>query len=142
VLASTLPLLLAGCGGGGGTPLTKEAYAAKADAICAKSSEQTKALGTPSDLPGLAKLADKTVGVLDKTIGDLEGLKPPASEKALADAWLAQARNLKGDLQEIGDKAKAGDLGGVQDVLPKAKDHNTRSNELATRLGMTVCNKD
>jgi hypothetical protein len=30
----------------------------------------------------------------------------------------------------------------VQAIVPKAQDDNAKSNELATQLGMSVCNKD
>ena len=135
-------VLLPGCGGGNGKPLTKEEYASKADAVCGKYNEQIKSFGNPKTLPDLVKVADKTLPILDQAVSDLSKLEPPASEKALSDQWLAQARNLKADLQEIRDKAKAGDLPGVQAVVPKAQDHNSKSNALAGQLGMSVCNKD
>ena len=113
--------MLPGCGGGGGTPLTKEEYAAKADAICGKYNQQTEAFGNPTNLSGLAAVADQTLSVLDKAIGELKTLKPPASEKAIADQWLTQVDNLKKDLTEIRDKAKANDTPGVSAVLPKAQ---------------------
>jgi hypothetical protein len=135
-------VVLPGCGGGGSTPLTKEEYAAKADAICGKYNQQTKAFGNPTNLSGLATVADQTLSVLDKAIGELKTLKPPASEKAIADQWLTQVDNLKKDLTEIRDKAKANDKPGVSAVLPKAQDHNSKTNELAGQLGMSVCNQD
>jgi len=63
-------------------------------------------------------------------------------EQAIADQWLTQVDNLKKDLAEIRDKAKANDEPGVSAVLPKAQDHNSKTNELAGRLGMSVCNQD
>jgi hypothetical protein len=138
-------VLLPGCGGvggGGGAPLTKEEYASKADAICGKYNQQTNSLANPSNLSDLAKVADKTLSVLDSAIGDLKKLKPPTIEKATADQWLTQVENLKSDLGEIRDQAKANDTRGVQAVLPKAQEHNLKSNELAGRLGMSVCNQD
>jgi hypothetical protein len=144
--ASSLALalvFLSGCGGGGGGPaLTKQQYATKADAICGKYNKQVNALGNPGNLQDLATVADKTLPILGGAIDELDALKPPASEKALADQWLTQVRNLKDDLQEIRDKAKAGDTQGIQSVLPKAQDHNSKSNSLAAELGMSVCNRD
>jgi hypothetical protein len=138
-----LLLVLAGCGGGGGgQPLTREEYASKADAICGKYNQQVNALANPKSLSDLADVADKTLPILDNAISELKKLTPPASEKATSDQWLEQVQNLKDDLQEIRDKAKSNDVAGVQSVVPKAQDHNSKSNALATELGMSVCNKD
>jgi len=134
--------LAAGCGGGGSKPLTRTEYAAKADAICGKYTQQTKALAHPSNLKDLADVAGKTLPILDNALSDLHKLKPPADEQATVNQWLAQVENLKGDLKEIRDKAKSNDLQGVQAVVPKATQHNQQSNQLATQLGMSVCNKD
>jgi hypothetical protein len=142
LITLALVLVLPGCGGGGDKGLTKEEYASKADAICGKSTEQTKALGKPNTLPELAKVAGQTLPILDHAIKDLSKLQPPASEQTLSDQWLVQVRNLKGDLQEIRDKARAGDLQALQSVVPKAQRHNSQSNKLASQLGMSVCNKD
>ncbi len=137
-----LVFLLPGCGGASGKPLTKAEYASKADAICGKYNQQIKSFANPKNLSDLAKVADKTLPILDQAIGDLSKLEPPASEKALSDQWLTQVNGLKSDLQEIRDKAKAGDMQGVQAVVPKATDHNAKSNALAGQLGMSVCNRD
>lgn len=137
-------LLAAGCGGGGGSGerLTRADYASKADAICGKYNQQTKALANPTNLSGLADVADKTLPILDNALNDLKDLRPPESEQATADQWLAEVEKLKGDLTEIRDKANDNDIKGVQAVVPKATEHNTTANQLATQLGMTVCNKD
>jgi hypothetical protein len=141
-IALALVFLLPGCGGGSGNPLTKADYASKADAICGKYNEQITSFANPKNLSDLAKVSDKTLSILDQAIGDLSKLQPPASEKALSDQWLAQVGNLRDDLREIRDKAKADDIQGVQAVVPKATDHNSKSNALASQLGMSVCNKD
>jgi hypothetical protein len=142
LIAPVLALLLTGCGGATGKPLTKAEYASKADAICGKYNEQITSFANPTNLSDLAKVADKTLSVLDQAISDLGKLVPPASEKALSDQWLTQVRNLEDDLQEIRDKAKANDMDGVRSVVPKATDHNSKANALANQLGMSVCNKD
>jgi hypothetical protein len=135
--------LVAGCGGGGGgTRLTKEEYASKADAICGKYNRQVRDLSNPQNLSELEKVADQTLSILANAITDLKKLNPPASEQAKADQWLSQVENLKEDLAEIRDGARDQDMQAVQAVLPKAEEHNRRSNALATELGMTVCNSD
>jgi hypothetical protein len=131
---------LSGCGGGDGESLTREEYTRQADAICTKYNEQVRALQNPSNIEELADAADKTLPILDDAIGDLQELEPPESDAATAEAWLDQVELLKGDLEEIRDRAEDNDLPGVQAAVPSAQQHNDRSNELATQLGMSVCN--
>jgi chromosome segregation ATPase len=135
--------LVAGCGGGGdGTRLTKQEYASQADAICGKYNRQVKELSNPRNLSELEKVADQTLSILANAINDLKKLNPPASEQAKADQWLSQVENLEEDLTEIRDRAKDRNRQAVRAVVPKAQEHNRRSNALATELGMTVCNSD
>ena len=142
LIALALVFVLAGCGGGSGKALTKKEYASKADAICGKYNQQTKALASPKTLSDLAKVADQTLPILDHALTDFGKLRPPASEKALADQWVAQVTNLREDLQLIRDRARTGDIQAVKAVVPRAQADNSRSNQLATKLGMSVCNKN
>jgi hypothetical protein len=142
VLVLLTILLLTACGGGGGKRLAKGEYASKADAICAKGNQQTNALQTPSNLSELADVADKTIPILDNAIRDLRKLRPPANEQDTVDQWLDEVEKLRDDLEEIRDKAKDKDMQGIQTVAATAQEHNRRSNELATELGMKVCNRD
>lgn len=142
LLALLTILLLTACGGGGGKRLTEAEYASKADAICGKYNQQVKALDNPSSLKELASVADKTFLILGNAIRDIRKLKPPENEQNTVDQWLDEVEKLQDDLTEIRDKAKDNDMQGVQAVVPKAEQHNTRSNELATELGMKVCNSD
>jgi hypothetical protein len=138
-------VVAAGCGGGGGAGgkrLSREEYASKADAICRKYNEQAKLLAAPRNLSEVGKAFDKALPLLGTAIKDLHKLKPPASEQARADRWLAQVENLKNDLAEIRDKAKGNDQQGVQVTFRKATLHDQLGNQLATKLGMTACNKN
>jgi hypothetical protein len=143
--ASTLLALLlaAGCRGGGGSkPLTRDQYAAKADAICAKYEQQLRIPEGVSSRSELAAAVDKTSPVLAKVLDEIRKLKPPADEQATVDAWLAQAENLEGDVKEIRDKAKSNDRQGLLNALSKANGHNAKSRQLASQLGMKVCNEE
>ena len=133
--------LLAGCGGGKGKQLTKAEYASKADAVCSKYSAEVKALGNPSDLSALTKIAEKTLPIVDSTIADLKKLEAPSEERALASQWLSQMQGVADDARALLAKAKAKDLQGLRALLPKAQQNLARSNALAAQLGMSVCSK-
>jgi len=131
----------AGCGSGGEKRLSKEEYAKRADAVCRRYNEGTRPLGTPQSMPALAKVADRSLPLLDRAIRDLRALEPPKDEEAAARAWLRQLSLLRGDVVRIRDRASANDARGVRKVVPAATRRNARFAELATQLGMSVCNQ-
>jgi hypothetical protein len=133
--------VMPGCGGSGAQQLTKEQFASGADAICAKGNERQKELGTPTNVAELARAADKTREILDEAISEVGKLKPPPSEQAKVDQWLAQVRVLRDDLKQIRDKAEKNDVKGLRKIGAISKAHNAKANALATDLGMSVCNQ-
>ena len=135
--------ILAGCGSGDSSEkrLTRAEYAQQADAICGKYKQRTDALARPANLPDLAKVADQVLPILDDARAELRRLEPPPSEQATADAWLDQFDVIVDDVKKIRNRAKANDTAGVQKLARPALKHDRRANELATRLGMHVCNK-
>jgi len=141
LLVLVLPLLLAACGSEDRGPrLTKEEFASKADAICAKSQDQTQSLGTPNTLTELADVADNTIPILQNAIRDWRKLNPPQAEEETVKEWISSVEQLVDDLEEIRDQADKGSKKGVQSVVPRADEHNRHTTELATQLGMKVCN--
>jgi hypothetical protein len=130
----------AGCGGSG-KRLSRQEYASKADAICSGYNREITAIKQPSSLAGLGKSLDQLLVSFDRALKNLHRLKPPQNEQATADRWLAQIEALEKDLKAIRDRAKSNDLQGVQGVGRKAQQDNGRGNELAGKLGMTVCSK-
>ena len=126
--------VLAGCGG--------KSYTAQADAICKKYTKQTSAFAKPTNIADLAVLADKTLPILDKAANELGALEPPPEKRAAADRWLAQFRKLREDVREIRDRARARDLKGVTTIALRAQQDNAKANDLGTRLGFKVCNKN
>jgi hypothetical protein len=144
------PLLLAvvvaaGCGGGGGSSgerLTRAQYAAKADAICGKYKQKTGALSNPTTLSDLADVSDQVLPLLHSARSELHGLRPPQNEEATANAWLDEFDTIIDDVQKIRDAAKKNDRAAVQAAARPALQDDHHANDLATQLGMTVCNKD
>jgi hypothetical protein len=140
--ALTLALLLLPACGGGSETLTRREYAQKADAICTKGKTKTGALPTPANLQELARVADQTLDTLSDARKDLEKLKPPPQERALAAQWLATITRLEDDVARIRDEARSNNRRAVYNEATRAQKRNARANELATRLGLTVCNRD
>jgi hypothetical protein len=137
-------VLAAGCGGGGshGQRLTHDQYAAKADAICGKYKQKTDALSRPATLSDLADVSDQVLPLLHDARGELHALRPPQNEEATANAWLDEFDVIIDDVQKIRDAAKKNDTAAVQAAAGPALQHDQHANDLATQLGMTVCNKD
>jgi len=134
--------LTSACGGEAGARLTKKEFASQADAICAKYNGEVTQLGTPETFAEVADVSDKTLKVLGEAIADLKKLNPPAFQQAKVDQWLTQVENLQDDLEEIRDGAEEKNREAMLAVVPKAEEHNRRSNALATELGLEVCNSD
>ena len=136
-------VLAAGCGSSsGGDRLTRDQYAAKADAICGKYEQKTNALSHPATLSDLAQVSDQVLPLLHSARGELRALRPPQNEEATANAWLDEFDTIIDDVQKIRDAAKKNDTAAVQAAAKPALQHDQHANDLATQLGMTVCNKD
>jgi hypothetical protein len=133
--------VVAACGSNGSHRLTPEEYARRADAICSRFQRLTTGLGAPSNTHGLAKVAGRTLPLLDKARSDLGRLRPPATEQQLARRWLDSMVVLRRDLVELRERALANDLLGVRRVAVPAQRHNRTTDRLAARLGMTVCSR-
>lgn len=142
-LALLLVLALAGgCGSSGEKRLSKEEFARQADAICRRTNRVTQPAATPTTMPGLARLAERSVPPLDRALRELRALRPPEDEDAIVRAWLRQLRRLRADAVRIRDRARANDAKGVQTVALAAQQVNDRFHELAKRLSMNVCSRD
>jgi hypothetical protein len=129
------------CSSSGSHRLTREEYARRADAVCARYQRLTTALGAPSTTRALAVVAGRTLPLLDKARSELGRLQPPESEQLLARRWIDSIAVLRSDVVRLRDRALANDLLGVRRVVRPASRHNRASDRLAARLGMTVCSR-
>jgi hypothetical protein len=136
-------VLLAACSGGesNGQRLTRDQYAAKADAICSKYKAKADALGLPSTLDGVARVADQVLPLLANARRELRKLRPPQNEESTANAWLGEFDVTIGDVKKIRSAAKKNDRSAVRSAAQPALRHDEHANELAGQLGMTICNK-
>jgi hypothetical protein len=143
LFALLLVLALAGgCGSSGEKRLSREEFAQRADAVCRRTNRLTQPATPPTTMPGLARLAERSVPPLDRALHELRALRPPEDEEATVRAWLRQLGLLRADAVRIRDRAQENDAKGVQTVAGAAQRVNDRFHRLATRLGMHVCNRD
>jgi hypothetical protein len=133
--------LVSGCGSGD-KRLSREEFAQQADAVCRRTNRLTQPATTPTTMPGLARLAERSLPPLDRALRDLRALRPPEDEEATVQGWLRQLRRLRADAARIRDRANANDAKGVQTVAAAAQRVNDRFHELATQLGMQVCSQN
>lgn len=135
--------MLAACGSGGSKRLSREDYAKQADAICTRFNRQQPSLPSLQNVTTkqVARLADRTLPLLDRTIADLRRLAPPKDEQGVADRWLASLRRLRADAERIRDRARANDLAGVAALIGPSQRDERNAEHLAARLGTTVCSK-
>lgn len=142
LLALLLVLALASGCGSGEKRLSREEFAQRADAVCRRTNRLTQPATTPTTMPGLARLAQRSVPPLDRARRELRTLRPPKDEEQTVRAWLRQLGLLRASAVRIRDRARANDAKGVQTAAVAAQRVNDRFHALASRLGMQVCNRD
>jgi len=135
--------VLAGCGSSGDKRLSKDEYARRADAICARFNRQQPSLPSLQNVTvkQVERLASQTIPLVDRTIADLRKLAPPKDEQALADRWIESLHRLRVDAAKIRDRAHANDLAGVAALVGPSQQDERTADHLAGQLGAAVCSK-
>jgi hypothetical protein len=133
--------LVAGCGGSGGKRLSKTEFAAKSDAVCRKFNRLSQQISSPKTLSELATAVDKLRPLMDRSVQDLQKLRPPKEEQDTADRWLDSLRSIGDDLARVSDRAAKKDQKGVRAALQAGAQDQQHGNQLASRLGMTDCSE-
>jgi hypothetical protein len=132
-------VLAAGCGGGGGQRLSRDAYVAKADAICRTANAQTRKLRAPTTVAGIPAYVDRALPVLDSAIGRLRALRPPANLEPGVKNWLGAVGDARGALAAMRTAAQQGDTAKASSEGAAGASANRRANALAGSLGLTDC---
>jgi hypothetical protein len=133
-------LLLAACGGGGGgTRLSRDAFVAKANTLCAKLAKERKQLGAPSSLGAIPAYVDKALPLLDASLRQLHALRPPKDMEQSVDELLQKADDFRGLLPKLRSAAKKGDAVVVAQVGSQATQLNNEIQSRARQLGVTGC---
>ena len=138
-----LAFAAAGCGGddnGGGERLSKDEYAAQANAICDDFNADVKAAGPePQGIKDIPPYVDKVKPLFEDGLSRLKKLNPPEDEQETVDEWLDTAEEQIGYLGDIKKAAEDNDLAEVQEVGTKISASNKKADALAVKLGATSC---
>jgi len=132
-------VLLAGCGGGGDTRLSREEFESQGNAICAKYQKQLQAVGNPSSIDEIPDLVDQAVAILNKEIAEIAALNPPADMQTEFDALIDASNNTKDAAADLSQAAKDGDRAAVQKALDEGKAASEKADQIATQLGLDSC---
>src|SRR5438132_679052 len=135
-------LVLAGCGGGGSSRLSKSDFDAKANAICDKYQAKINAAGQPKSISDVPAYIDRVLPLLREGTSKLDALKPPADLQGTFDEWRQIQRDQVDEAVALKKAADKADAAEVSRIANEASAKNTRSNELASQLGANTCAKD
>jgi hypothetical protein len=135
--------LIAGCGGGGSSKLTKSELASKESAACKTVAVALRGLGDrPSDFAtnptSAAKYLDKLKAIIDKFDARTKSLAPPDSEKASFNHYVSLLDSATKLLDTADQKAHAKDPSGIQD-FNKSNGYGPRLQAAAKTIGVTSC---
>jgi hypothetical protein len=137
---AALAVFVAGCGGG--APLSKSEFDAKADAVCAKYTKKINAVPAPKTITDVPAYVNLVKPYLERGVDELASLNPPASLKATYDSWINTQHEALTQTDELRKAAERNDLVGVNRMIQVLRARNVRGNALAAKLGADVCAKN
>ena len=138
--AVVLVALAAGCGGGNGSErLSRNAYLARADAICRDVDEKRKTLPVPAAIPDIPAYVDRALPILDEARSRLEALRPPSSLDDQVSGWLSAIRDGRDALSDLRSAAAKGALAKVRAVGSTSTGIADRARTSARAIGLVDC---
>lgn len=129
-------IVLAGCGG---SRLSHDAFARKANAICADYHAHVAKLQLPRNVSGYEDYARRTLPLYRSALAALAALRPPKADEPLVARWLARDRAIESDIVQIARIAHTRRLPELTAAVARARTHDAASARLARRLGLDVC---
>jgi len=131
-------LLLSGCDAGSLTDhhVTKQAYIARADAICARVDRADKAI--PIDTP-LAEVVRETTEGLSRGVSDLEALHRPAGHDQELVAWFHDLDLEVAALSRMQPAADTGDEAELDRLFSSSEPLERKIQRAAQRFGFHDC---
>ncbi len=132
-------VLLSGCAAGCSSDdhrVTKQAYIARADAICARVDRANRAIPTDTPLPEVIR---ETTDGLSRGVSDLKALDRPAGHDQELDAWFHDLDQEVAAIARMQPAADAGDQSELGRLFTSAEPLERKIQRAAQRFGFHDC---
>lgn len=133
--------LLAACGGGSSSRLSKPEYVRRAEAICRQANKKVGAVRAPDQHEPTAQ--EKAIGELADiqraAVADLRRLPPPEADQATLGKWLGRVDQTVDQMQAVRTALKAGDGGAVSRANAKGQGLSDQADKIARAYGLKQC---
>jgi hypothetical protein len=135
--------ILAGCGGGGGGPLTKSEFIAQGDAICKQAHDQFAALqkNPPSSAPEYAAYTERSIAVVESEVTKIRDLDAPDEVRPALDRYLKALEQTIGFMKKGLHAAQNKDAQAFAAAQAQAAAGQVKRLKLAQAVGFTQCSR-
>jgi hypothetical protein len=133
-LTTTITVLAAGCGGGGGQ-LSDSAFTSKADAICAAANSANVKLSSETGEKALKSEEQLVASTTDK----LAALKAPSDKAKAFKDYINDLKYLERVLVDLDAAAKAHDAAKLTSIEASVATFESKGKNAAKAAGITTC---
>ena len=127
--------VVGGCGGDD----SREVFAAEANEICRRHSDQVRDLGQPESYQQLLDYVDELAKLARQQVDELRTVEPPADDAQEFERMVAQMERTLALFPELKEAAVTGRPAEIQRVLRRADDSDARAAEFGRDLGLDDC---
>jgi hypothetical protein len=141
VAVTAVVTLLAACGGGSSSRLSKPEYVRFADAICRQANKKAGAVPAPDQHESTAQetAIGKIIVIQRAAVVDLRHLAPPAADKTTVGKWLGLVSQTVDQMQAVRTALQAGDSAGVTAANARGRALNDQADQIARGYGLKQC---
>ena len=147
----TAVVTLVGCGGNGGTALSKADYIAKGDAICAQKRQQRSQLvsevqnaiasgvNSASDAHRVHDISIQAADYIDQLASELQALPKPTGDEQILDTLLSTVSAEATDIRHFADAVDSLDASQIRSFGEAAESDGGKAVGIARGYGFKVC---
>lgn len=139
LVGAVVALVVAACGGAGGT--SKADYVKQANAVCRDAAKQVAALRIPSraDVTAMPKAAARVVAVQRRALDQLRAIKPPKPDRTEIAKWVALVDQTIDQADLSAAAQKDGEIQRAITANANGSALDRRADEIARAYGLRMC---